>query len=151
MTGNMIHVNKALRNSQYFLNELFLPEIYSAATIEDFLRNKSEIKPTKKILPWGCLVNGGVIVMFETSVMYNPINSTKGVLNDLTASLEVSLMRRFNGFSWIIEDEKRLYTPHIYFKPDEGSIFLSYYKTSGPQTAETAREKDFYFSMIPAF
>lgn len=137
----MIHLNRHLRESPLFYLDWIFWENYSAQSIDDFLRHKEEIQPTRKLLPLGVFWYGLAVIEFP-SVTYEPLDQNKGLLVDLTSSLEVGL--RYQGYTQGLSDEgreglrdgMRLYNPWIYYKPKDQLVWLAHYETEGPAAVE---------------
>ena len=142
----MLHINAKIRKTPFFLVDLFTPELYAATTIDDFLRCREDIKPTKKILPPAIEFYGQAIVGFD-SFVYRRLSWDTVELSDLTAYLLVSLERFHKYYPERLsklKDGMKLYEPYLVYDPKKQSLWLtSLYKTHGPAVRDrnTGREE----------
>lgn len=129
----MIHINSMAKEGFLlsFLN-FIMPEYYSATTINDFLNDKSDIKPTKKVLPWGVFFYNCALVQFPAARYRNKDEKT-GILLDVNSSIDVSLDYILSiNEEERLEDDVVLYDPIIIYKPKNDGSWLYDYKEQGP-------------------
>ncbi len=143
----MIDYNQALKRMPGVLGligrglELPLPQFYFATTFADFIQNREEIKPTRKVLPPACLVNGASFISIKSSVVYSPKNDRYGTLADLTHSADVRVDSLPPILRDRLEDGKRLHSPLIAYIPRGESILLLAYQDGPPKSQRAPREE----------
>ncbi len=142
----MLHLNSEKdKDFALFFIDLIFPETYIATSIDDFLKNKSGIKPTKKVLPLGVFLYNQALIEFPEGV-YNSLDEKTGIISDCNSSININL----DGI-WGIDKEKRvelkenmrLYDILTVYKPKDDSIWLSGYKTHGPISTSENKELKF--------
>ena len=74
-----------------FVKGNFFPNTYVASDISDFVYNKSEIEPTRMLMPIGILFNGYALVSLEKPVTYHPRGADKATLRCDEESLDVRI------------------------------------------------------------
>jgi len=155
----MIHLNRKIRETEGIspilvkVLEIINPEMYAVTTIDDFLRNKSQIQPTKKIFPPARRFNGEAVIILPSSVIYTERfpsvsrASARGDISDLNSSVQVchsrhmplkksqylfceSQARMESGNGIKLYDVKLLYNPEM----DTASLFD--FETEGPPSYE---------------
>jgi hypothetical protein len=154
----MIHLNSEMRKSPIlFLAEAVMPETYTATTVDDFLREKDEVKATRRILPLGVYFNGNAIISFP-SVSYKIVSHVrgilyKGIIYDLTASLDVELDPRFmeQELKDNLNNGMRLYNARVRYDLSDAALYLFYYEPSGPPISDEKDAKESIFDRLSIF
>lgn len=126
----MLHINgefKKLFPIRWFFVGLLLPELYRAASLDDFLRDKSDLKPTR----WGLYLlelygKAGIQLPWA---WYTPTNNLSGTLSDLTSHIHVDihpeLYQDDEGME-LLREGKRLYELFLVYtlRTDKTSLLI---------------------------
>lgn len=120
----MIHLNEHLRETPMFWLDPIFQETYVSPTLGDYLRNKEDIKVTKKILPPACIFYNLAIVKFPSVVFsFDEEDPDRAYISDLNDSLEVSIATGGRGLTSFdrdkLEDKIRLHKAEIFHKKGE--------------------------------
>jgi len=123
------------------------PEMYDAMSISDFMKNKSQIKPTKNFFPFNTYFNGYALVCFSFLV-YHSQSSEKGSVSDMGESLEVRLDWTLGGGVKMPDEVReeltegvRLYDPVVGYSPSDGVSILLDWHLHGPPTEDYGEQK----------
>ena len=140
--------------------ELFLPEIYAASSLKDFIENRQKIIPTRKIIPPAVFANGIAIVVI-TSKLSVRVTEDSDVLS--LEGIDSSVLLTHNGYplsdkdfairSHLISSLKAqiggqkktdIYFPDLSYNPSTDLASLLAYSLEGPQTPQSS--KHYFFS-----
>lgn len=136
----MIYLNEmAKKHGVFWLWELVLPEMYNATTLTDFVKNRGELKPTKKILPFGSFFNGSCLVFIGSRVTYSNVSETVGRVSDMGSTVDLTFGKDVPRAISInkdrrasLRDGQSLYDSFICYRPSDGLTCLFNYKENGP-------------------
>ena len=124
----MIHLN---RETPVGYLDPFIPELYIATNIQDFLDNRGDIIPTRRLLPVGMFWNSWAGIFLYNPITFSLKDDNSGIISDFSASLDVLLGKRLNSLS--IEEKqqltgKRSYEVGLIYGPDNHRTYLSIFK-----------------------
>ncbi len=126
-----------------------VPEWYIAASINDFLDNRSQVQPTQTILPIACFLNGYTFIELESRVTVEKSGDIFA-LKDLTAVLKeenpVCPLRIWKETRTQLTDGMVLYKALLGYDLKKDEIMLGVYETRGPPAPES---KDSEFALNP--
>ena len=152
----MIHVNEKLKDVGRIWEELIFPEAYISQTVEDFLRNKDCILPTKKVLPPAVFYYGAAAIFFPVlNFKFDKSFKDGGILYDTTNLLNVNLKKDFLGFKHYLLDKEHLnslrdgleiYQVCVDFEPKSNLATLMSF-SRGPKSKKTSREPRGFFEL----
>lgn len=123
--------------------ELSIPQAYLATTLADFVQNSGTVKPTRKILPLGSLVNGVAFILIRSSAVYHSNGANYGTLSDLTHSADVGTAITLPQWKDQLDDGKRLYSPVLVYNPKNATAQLLLYQDGPPQPQRRKTDEKF--------
>mgnify|MGYP000442226827 CR=1 FL=1 len=142
----MLHINEEIRryrgplNLRLALTGYFIPEIYMATTLADFVNERHLVKPTRKLLPIGVFHYGAAAIFVKNSVTLQGLNSERPELVDLTSSFHVQLSLAAEKLAFL-EEGVRLFEPLIVYHPKHDSARLIDFEERGPASSDRLNRK----------
>lgn len=141
------------------LKMLFLPKIYLADSISDFIQNHNDIRVTKRPTLYGLLYyNCALVIMPKcTFEKYEPdYFELVGKITDNKGDYLDVIYNQKRGLSidkhYEIEDKMILYEPWILYDKKTKQVWLHHFKSYGPESFESEKEKNnISLKLCPSF
>jgi len=143
----MIHINPLYRERDLrsHLKSIIMPEYYQVFSINDFLENKGDVKPTLKIWPPPVFCFGEAIVSFHSvAYTYTSTGPVDAEISDGINTLDVKISQdmRMARNKGNLKDGDKLYDVRIRYNPESGILRIKDYKTTGPKAPDTSKEPE---------
>src|SRR3989344_795168 len=147
----MLHLNEELKTLGTKLHWIciFMPELYRAVTLRDFLDEKHLIKPTRKLIPPSVFVYGCGVVLLP-NLLYTPVDDKIGRLSDLESSVLVHISDWFltTEDRELLQDSLRLYEPFVLYNPRKDKSYLYGFERHGPQDVDPSTKRSYFFDIF---
>ena len=147
----MLHLNEELKTLGTKLHWIciFMPELYRAVTLRDFLDEKHLIKPTRKLIPPSVFVYGCGVVLLP-NLLYTPVDDKIGRLSDLESSVLVHISDWFltTEDRELLQDSLRLYEPFVLYNPRKDKSYLYGFERHCPQDVDPSTKRSYFFDIF---
>ena len=145
----MLHYNEELRRfGSWALLNLFLPQMYDAVSVHDFVEHRSLVAPTGFVLSPFLFFYGSACVLFQ-NVSFRRGSNDRHTLYDLTDEIEVEISslatsriakQHLTGWGSPLPDG-RLFEAQVLYVPADDRTYLFDAKRFGPLEPEQERRE----------
>lgn len=128
------------------MSAFFLPSLYVASSLNDFLEEKSTIVPTQKVWPFSVSAYYGcAVILVETPVSYSSLSSKIGTIAQGLCATDVLLSQPYGLSSpqrATLYEGKRLFQLLLVFRCEDGLTWLHSYRDKATPLPATQSELD---------